>query len=134
MTKPKTTDLSKRHESEVAALLPAAVKVTASGATLDRHDVRTLQSKLMNDWTFRYELKATQRKSYSFKVEDHLEFREYSILRGERPAWCVRFYGDREVGRIADLPVKADLVCIELADWIELLSEVERLRANQQET
>jgi len=120
---------SQRHERELAEVVPGGRQVLASGAKLDRHDVRTEQSG--TTWLFRYEAKCTQRKSYSFKAAEWKDLVEYATLRGERPAWAVRFYGEGEVS--SSLPVKADLVVVELNDWCEVLAELERLRGGQAE-
>lgn len=122
--------LSNRHEREIAKILPGAERTIASGAKLDKHDVRTLKTDSSRFWQFRYELKCTQKKSYSFKEAEWKELVEYVYRNSSdmRPAWAVRFYEDIDKSRAVDVPVKADLVVVDVNDWVELLEELEELR------
>lgn len=122
-------ELSGRQEEEFAKLIPGGKRTIASGAKYDKHDVRTEKTLANLFWRFRYELKYTQKKSYSFKLKDWQDIQEYVALQGadERPAWSIRFYGENKA-RYSETPVLADLVVVTLEDWIELLDELERLK------
>lgn len=122
------TDLSRKHEDDLATLVPGGRRVVASGSKRESHDVYTPDGDEW--WKFRYEAKCTQRGSYSLKLSDwkDLEAAVYSRSANERPAWAVRFYGHGE----ADAPVLKDLVAVDANDWVELLEELERLRGRQQ--
>lgn len=122
--------LFNRHERELAEILPGVERTIASGAKLDKHDIRTLNTDSSRFWQFRYELKCTQKKSYSFKQSEWKELVEYVYRNSSdmRPAWAVRFYEDVEKARAVDVPVKADLVVVDVNDWVELLEELEELR------
>lgn len=122
--------LSNRHEREIADILPGAERTLASGAKLDKHDIRTLDTATSRHWQFRYELKCTQKKSYSFKQAEWKDLVEYVYRNSSdmRPAWAVRFYEDVEKSRAVDVPVKADLVVVDINDWVELLTELDELR------
>lgn len=131
--------LSNRHERELAEIIPGVERTIASGAKLDKHDIRTLDTNTSRFWQFRYELKCTQKKSYSFKEAEWKDLVEYVYRNSSemRPAWAVRFYENVDKARAVDVPVKADLVVVDLNDWVELLEELEQLRrlrdGNQQD-
>jgi len=118
--------LSQRHEREFAEMIPGGAQVLASGAKLDKHDVRTATK---GTWKFRYELKCTQKKGFRFTAEAWKKLKDYVYGRSseERPAYALRFYGE-DTDRIANTKVLADLVIVELDDWCELLEELERYR------
>lgn len=119
--------LSNRHERELAEWIPSTTQTPASGAVLEKHDGRSLQTDNNSFWRFRYEDKCTQKKSYSFRLSEWDELEEYAGLQGERPVWAIRFYEEGEPH--PDLLVKADLVAIRLDDWVELMEEFESLRS-----
>lgn len=121
--------LFERHEREFAELVPGGTQTVASGAKLEKHDVRTTQSKWLRWWFFRYELKSTQKKSYSLKLQAWKDLVEYVTSRSaeERPVWAIRFYGE-SVDRTSDTPVLADLVVLDLNDYVELIEELASLR------
>ena len=118
--------LSQRHERDLVCFLPSGASVVASGAKLDKHDVRTFNSDATESWKYRYEAKCTQNKSYSLKLSEWKDLSEYSILRGERPSWAVRFYDQEEDPHFTK--VLADLVIVDARDWTEILEELETLR------
>lgn len=126
-------DLSNQQEDHFANLIPGGKRTIASGAKYDKHDVRTEKTQANSFWRFRYELKYTQNKSYSFKLKEWQDIQEYVALQGadERPAWGIRFYGPT-MARSSDTPVLADLVVVSLEDWIELLDELERLKSGNE--
>lgn len=126
-------ELSGRQEEEFAKVIPGGKRTIASGAKYDKHDVRTEKTEANAFWRFRYELKYTQNKSYSFKLKEWQDILEYVALQSadERPAWAVRFYGPNKA-RTEDTPVLADLVVVSLEDWIELLDELERLKGGNE--
>lgn len=119
------TDLSRKQEDYLAWVVPGGERVAASGSKRETHDVFTPGGD--DWWKFRYEAKCTQAKSYSFKLAEWKELcvHVYSRDVQERPAWAIRFYGEGE----ADAPVLQDLVAVDLNDWVELLEELETLRA-----
>src|SRR4030067_1078423 len=100
--------ISQRHEREFAGVIPRGRRVAGSGSKRESHDVSTEPSTVVGSWDFRDEWKATQRKSYSLKLQDWLDLvgDVYSRSAAERPAWAVRFYGEEGT----DPPVKQDLV------------------------
>lgn len=124
--------LFNRHEKEFAQIIPGGQRTIASGAKLEKHDVFTEKNAVNDHWRFRYELKYTQNKSYSFKIEDWKQLKEYCALRGERPSWAIRFYGP-ELDRVENVEVVADMVLVDLNDWVEILEELENLRGGTQE-
>lgn len=124
--------LFNRHEKEFAALIPGGQRTIASGSKLEKHDVFTEKNAVNDHWRFLYELKYTQKKSYSFKFEEWKALQEYSVLRGERPAWAIRFYGD-DLDRAENVEVLADMVLVSVDDWVEILEELERLRGGFEE-
>ena len=119
--------LYNRHEKEFAALIPGGERTIASGSKLEKHDVFTAKNESNDHWRFRYELKYTQKASYSFKLKEWQDLKEYVALRGERPSWAIRFYGP-EMDRTENVEVLADMVLVDLNDWVEILEELERLR------
>lgn len=123
--------LSNRHEREFAEAVPSTLQTLASGGVLEKHDARSEQTEDNRYWRYRSELKCTQKKSYSLKCAEWKELVEYSALQGERPAWAIRFYEEGEAR--PNLPVKADLVVLDLNDYVELLEELGRLRGGQKD-
>lgn len=123
--------LSSRHERHLADILPGGSRISGSGSKRKSHDVET-KSEVESWWLFRYECKCTQNKSYSFKRTEWEELVDhvYSSDAHERPAWAVRFYGP---GEPDEAPVLKDMVVVDLNDWVELLEELESLRAKEAE-
>lgn len=124
--------LFNRHEKEFAEIIPGGDRTLASGAKLEKHDVFTKKNATNDHWRFRYELKYTQNQSYSFKLKEWNELKEYVALRGERPSWAIRFYGP-STDRVENTEVLADMVLVDLNDWVELLEELEKLRGDTKE-
>ena len=122
--------LSRRHELDLARILPGAHRVAGSGSKRESHDVETLVTENNEWWRFRYEAKCTQKKSYSFKEAEWKDLVEdvYSRSSQERPAWAIRFYGEEASPGMGQVPVLQDLVVVDLNDWCELLVELESLR------
>lgn len=122
--------LSERHEAHLADVIPGGTRVAGSGSKRESHDVSTPGGGW---WQFRYEAKATQKKSYSLKLADFKDLVNdvYSRSAEERPAWAVRYYG---VGDPEVAPVLQDLVVVDLNDWVELLEELGRLRGKETES
>lgn len=123
------TLLSRKHESDLASVLPSSERTSASGSRRESHDVQGIVTETNRWWRFRYEAKCTQRKSYSFKRSEWLQLVNDTYVRSaeERPAWAIRFYGEGE----ASAPVLNDLIVVDLNDWVELLVELEKLRGEQ---
>ena len=122
--------LSQRHEREFAETIPGGAGTLASGAKLEKHDVRTNQDAAAKYWQFRYELKCTQQKGYRFTKKEWKELNDYVYSRTaeERPAWAVRFYEETKRDRTSDVKVEGDFVVVGLDDWVELLDELQRLK------
>lgn len=122
--------LSQRHEHEYAAMVPHTIRTIASGAILDKYDARSEKVYENRSWRFRSELKCTQRKGFRITSDQWREINEYALLHGERPLLAIRFYGPgpEEDAPVESVPVVADLVVMDLADFVELVSELERLR------
>lgn len=115
--------LSRRHEEELAELLPEGQQTIASGAKHEKHDVKTKRGKSW--WRFLVEAKCTQSKGFRVTEELWKEVKQNALLGGpeQRPALAIRFYGDSKES-VARTPIQEDLVLVDLHDWLELLEEV----------
>lgn len=113
--------LAQRHEREFAEVIPGGETVIGSGSKLEKHDVST--SRYNGAWQFRYELKCTQQKGYRLTYKDWRDLVEYVYQNSSdmRPAWGIRYYNEDE-------KKLADLVVVDLNDWVELLDELTELR------
>ena len=132
MSKSKFNEtLSQRHEREFAEVIPGGTGTIASGAKLEKHDVRTNQSEESRFWQFRYELKCTQKKGYRLTKEEWKKLKQYVYSRtsDERPAWAIRFYSEEDKDRTSDVIIEEDLVVVSLDDWVELLEELRQYRS-----
>lgn len=129
MAKPIIRVLSDQHEKDFAEVVPGGYQTVNSGATFGDRDVNTNLTDGTVWYQFVYELKSTQKGSYRLTLDDWNELVQdtYSRSSSMRPAWAIRFYG--EPSRVT--PVKADLVVLDLDDFVEILSELTRLRERE---
>ena len=97
-----------------------AKKTTASGAKLDKGDLNSkedpLEAHLNGRVTYKYELKATGKKSLSVSLKWLDKITHEALLTGRVPLLALRFEG-------AELPTKKDFVVMELEHFMALVGE-----------
>ena len=125
--------LDKRHERELAGLVPGGELTIASGAKHEKRDVQSRRSGSGEEpdwWRFLYEAKCTQKKGYRVTAELWKEIEKDVLERSVemRPALALRFYGESKHS-IGSTPVLADLVLVDLNDFVELLEELRHLKS-----
>jgi hypothetical protein len=133
-------EMADRHENEVEEVWPEAKKTIASGAKYEKGDLKTAE---VQGISFVVECKCTQNASYSItekvwtEVRDHAQNRSYTA----RPALAIRLYDKTEeetswgvrANTPETLPVKLDLVVLDLNDFIEFYEDYLRLKEKENE-
>lgn len=119
--------LSRRHEQNLAEWIPGGEQTVASGAKLEKHDVKSKKDGFF--WRFLYEAKCTQSKGYRITRELWNEVVRNAHLQGQgmRPALAIRFYGESKAS-VDKVTVDADLVVVDIDDWLELLETLEEYK------
>lgn len=108
--RPKTTtEMAQRHENYIAKMYGGRRSASSGASWSDRGDVRFE----VRDYEFTSECKATEKKSYSVKLETWLKIVEEAQEQNRRPCMFIRF--ERESGE------KIDLVLRSIDDDLEML-------------
>jgi hypothetical protein len=132
--------MADRHENDLEEIWPEAEKTIASGAKFEKGDLKTTETQGIS-WVV--ECKCTQNSSYSItekvwsEVHNHAQNRSYTA----RPALAIRLYDKTEEetpwgtrsNTPETLPIKLDLVVLELNDFIEFYEDYLRLKEKENE-
>jgi hypothetical protein len=133
--------MADRHEKDVEDLWPESKRTIASGAKYEKGDLKTAE---VENISFVVECKCTQKASYSITekvwdtVKEHAQNRSWTA----RPALAIRLYGPTKeetewggerVNLPEALPVKQDLVVLDLNDFLEFYEEYLELKRKSQQ-
>ena len=127
--------MSQRHERDVEKIWPQSKRTVGSGNKWEKGDLSTKEYVGIE---FAIECKSTQNSSYSIgksvwnTIKSHAQNRSWLA----RPALAIRLYGSTiqnfEWGEKEctpeELPVEADLVVLDLNDFLELYCEYIELK------
>lgn len=116
-----------RYEREFSELVPGGERTIRSGASFEKHDVRTKPDE--SSFQFLHELKtSTKRITWPTQAQwKELVEHTYSYSAMARPAWAARLYVDG-LYRVRDHPVVGEWVILDQNDYIEMREELYRLR------
>lgn len=122
-----TERLHERHEREIATWLPAGSQTLASGAVAEKRDVQQDRTETNKYWRFLTECRETQSKGYRVTAQEWKALERDVLNRSSdmRPALALRFCG---VSKGRGTAVEADLVVLDVRDFVELLHEFDALR------
>jgi Holliday junction resolvase len=95
-----TTAMAQRHENHIAKMYEGRRSPSSGASWSDKGDVRFS----VRDFEFTSECKATEKKSYSIKVDTWNKIVEEAQEQNRRPCMFVRF--QTESGKIIDLVVR----------------------------
>lgn len=107
-----TTELAQRHEGYIARMYGGRRSASSGASWSDRGDVRF---EVGDVFDFTAECKATEKKSFSIKLETWNKIVEEAQEQNRRPTMFVRF--QLETGESVDLVVRS------IHDDLELLEE-----------
>lgn len=136
-----TTRMSQRHEKDVEDIWPESERTIASGAKYEKGDLKTAE---VENISFVVECKCTQKVSYSITEKVWNEVKEHAQNRSwtARPALAIRLYGSTEeetewggvrMNTPEALPIKQDLVVLDLNDFLEFYEEYLELKRKSQQ-
>ena len=102
MGKKTTTAMAQKHENYIAKMYNGRRSPSSGASWADRGDVRFT---IKNDYDFTSECKATEKKSYSLKLETWEKVVEEAAEQNRRPCMFIRF--ELESGKTVDLVVRS---------------------------
>jgi hypothetical protein len=107
-----TTELARRHETYIAKMYNGRRSASSGASWADRGDVRF---EISENFDFTAECKATEKKSYSVKLETWNKIIEEAQEQNRRPTMFIRF--QLETGEAVDLVVRS------IHDDIEIIED-----------